>query len=254
MTQILTISGQRGGIGKTLTAVNLASALALYEKKTLLIDCDPRAVATQWMNLSETKYNLASFFSGKSNFSSTVSPTDLSHLDMIPSDFDLFFSSLELSKLTENETILRTAIRFGLPEKYDYIIIDSPSSWGFLTIVAHTAANFLIFPMCPDTVSRQDFECLLKLLGYIKNTHETNIKMAGLLANFCNSIDDVTNSSWYEYFSDLRDLIFQTVIPRGGQLPLILTNVKDKAADAFLEYTMELLSIFETNQKSEQTP
>ncbi len=252
MAHILTISGQRGGIGKTLTAVNLACGLALYEKKTLLVDCDPRAVGTQWMNLSESRHSLASFFSGKSSFSSAVVATELSHLDMIPAGFELFFASLNLSKLTANELILKTALRFGLSANYEYIIIDSPSSWGYLPIVAHAAADFLISPVHPEITSKQDFECLFQMLGYIKKTHETTVKIAGFLPNFCDSVSQISHCSWYEYFQDLQDLVFHTAIPKGKRLPMILTDVKDKAANAYLAYTRELISVFEINHEIEE--
>ncbi len=172
---------------------------------------------------------------------------------MIPGGFDLFFASLSLCKLTANELILRTALRFGLPDDYEYIIIDSPSSWGYLPLVAHAAANFLISPVHPDITSKQDFECLFKMLGYIKKTHGTTVKIAGFLPNCCDTSKQISKCSWYKYFQDLQDLVFHTAIPRGGLLPMILADAKDKAADAYLAYTQELISAFEIHHENGET-
>ncbi|WP_022669385.1 ParA family protein [Desulfospira joergensenii] len=249
MSNIFTISGQRGGIGKSITAVNLAASLALLEKKTLLIDCDPRAAATEWSGAGPYTHDIASLLSGKAGFMDTVTRTGLGYLDILPAGFELFFTGLRLAKLTSNEKILRIFIRTDVDPVYEYIIIDSPSSWGYLSVAALTAADWMISPVCPGIQSEWDFTCLLKLVNYVRKTHEVPLKLGGFLFNRCRTGEGPESFLKDQNLMEIKDLIFRTVIPEDPAVvkasdPLSLKNIKTPAASAYLEFAKEIVSTF----------
>lgn len=249
MSIVLTISGQKGGIGKSVTAVNLAASLALFEKKTLLIDCDPRASATQWAAQGPYTHEISSVLSGKAGFMDCVTSTQLRYLDILPSGFDLFFTGLKLSKLTANEKILRIFLRTDVDPVYSYIIIDAPSSWGYLSVAALAAADWMISPVCPGVHSERDVSCLLKLVNYVRKTHEVSLKVGGFLFNRCRTKEEPETFLRDQTLTEIKDLIFQTCIPEDPALerassPLALKNLKTPAAVAYLDFAKEIVSTF----------
>ena len=249
MSNILTISGQKGGIGKSVTAVNLAASLALFEKKTLLIDCDPRGSATEWAEAGPYTHDISSVLSGKAGFMDSVISTKLRFLDILPSGFDLFFAGLRLSKLTSNEKILRIFLRTDVDPMYEYIIIDSPSSWGYLSVAALTAADWMISPVCPAVHSEWDFSCLLKLVNYVRKTHEAPLKIGGFVFNRCQTGEEPENFLKEQNLVEIKDLVYQTIIPEDpavekASCPLVLTDMKTPAASAYLNFAKEIVSTF----------
>jgi len=190
MCKIITIAGQKGGTGKSVTAVNLAASLALLEKNTLLIDCDPQACSTEWSGIKDLDYNcdIASVFSGKARLTDAIVKTEFNYLDILPSGFNLFQVALKLSKKQTNEKLLRLLIR-EIKEDYDYIIIDAPSSYGFLSLSAICAADWLLICMTVQDNFLSDFHSLLKLIKYVRDFHNIPLKVAGILFNRCRQQD-----------------------------------------------------------------
>lgn len=253
MGKVLTISGQKGGSGKSVTAVNLAVSLALYEKKVLLLDCDPQGCATEWSGAKALGYShdLSSVFKGKTAMADAIVKTPLSFLDILPAGFELFPVSLQLAKTISNQKILRLFLE-DIESDYEYIIIDSPSSYGFLSIAALTAADWLVIAMAIQDNSVQDFQCLLKLIKYIRNTHGTPLKIAGLLFNRCKTKDEIMGFLADQNLLKVRDLVYSTFIPADPavkrsinlNLPLALNDVKSPAASAYLSFAKEVVSAF----------
>ncbi|MBA3009810.1 MAG: ParA family protein [Desulfobacula sp.] len=253
MSKVLTISGQKGGSGKSVTAVNLAACLSLYEKKTLLIDCDPQGSTTEWSGIKAMGYpfNLSSVLSGKATIIQAIVKTDFHYLDMLPAGFDLFEVALKLAGTVSNEKILRLLLE-DIEQEYDYIIIDAPSSYGFLSVAALTAADWLVIAMSTRHNAVEDFHCLLKLIKYIRHTHKNFLKIASILFNRCKTDAEIDQFLADQNLSEIKDLICPTFIPEDEavknaidkKIPLVLYDIKSPASSAYLRFAKEMVLVF----------
>ncbi len=253
MGKTLTISGQKGGSGKSVTAVNLATSLALYEKKVLLLDFDPQGSATEWSGAKElgVTFDISSVLIGQSTLAQATVKTQLSCLDILPSGFALLPVSLQLARTVANQKILRLFLD-EIESDYEFIIIDAPSSYGFLSIAALTAADWLVIAMTPQGSSTNDFHCLLKLIKYVRMTHEIPLKIAGLLFNQCKTKGEISDFIEGQNLSKTRELVYHTFIPADEavkqsidlKLPLALCDVKSPAASAYLSLAREVILAF----------
>ena len=249
MSKILTIVGQRGGTGKSVTAVNLATSFALLEKHTLLIDSDPQRSATQWCGIKDRDYtcDIASVLSAKVKFTDAIVKTEFTYLDIMPSGFNLFQVAGKLAKHSGNEKLLRLFLK-DVEKEYDYIIIDSPSSYGFLSMMAMTAADWLIVCMSIPQSSVEDFHGLLRCVKYIRTFHHVPLKIAGLLFNRCKSKEEILSFLDRQALSDAKQLVFKTFIPKDEKIgksidlkiPAALHDIKGPAASAYLNLAKEV--------------
>jgi len=253
MVKVVTISGQKGGSGKSVTALNLAASLALYGKKTLLVDCDPQGSATEWSGIKALGYpfDLSSVLSGKATIMDAIVNTEFNHLDILPAGFNLFLVASKLARRVPNEKILRLFLE-DIEDDYDYIIIDAPSSYGFLSVAALTAADWLIISMCPRYSSAQEFGCLLQLIKYIRNTHETPLKIINILFNRCKTNREIDQFLGDQDLPETRDLVSHTFIPEDetvkraidSKMPLALYDIKCPASSAYLSFAKEMVLVF----------
>ncbi|MBU8911206.1 MAG: ParA family protein [Desulfobacterales bacterium] len=253
MGKIITIAGQKGGAGKSVTAVNLATSLALLEKNTLLIDCDLQGCSTQWCGINGLDYNydLASVLSGQAKITDAVIKTKVNYLDVIPAGFNLFQVALKLAKNHENEKILRLFLR-DIKDEYEYIIIDPPSSYGFLSVTAMTAADWLLVCMSVHHNSVEDFHCLLQAVKYIRTTHKVPLKIAGCLFNRCETKEDVPSFLEDQALPDIKQMVYDTFIPEDDnikksidlKIPAALHDIKSPAAEAYLSFAKEIHFFF----------
>jgi chromosome partitioning protein len=253
MSTTLTIAGQRGGTGKSVTAVNLAASFALLEKNTLLIDTDPQRSATHWCGIKKADYtnDLASVLSGRVKFIDAVIKTELTCLDIIPSGFKLFQVAAKLAKHTENEKLLRLFLK-DVEKNYDYIIIDAPSSYGFLSMMAITAADWLLVCMSIPQTATEDFQDMLRCVKYIRSLHQVSLKIAGLVFNRCGSKEEALFFLDHHALSDAKELVLNTVIPKDDtieksisrKIPAALYDIKGRAASAYLDLANEVHFFF----------
>jgi len=253
MRNVLTISGLKGGTGKSTTALNLSASVALYGKKVLLVDCDPQASVSQW-HRTDSKGNdldLAQVLAGRINVPDAVSGTDIDGLDILPAGFGLFSMSLKLTRRTDNEKLLRLVID-EIEQDYDIIILDSPSSCGYLSIAALTAADWLAAVAIPDEDWISDFHSLIKIVRYIRKSHNAPLGIAGILFNRCNSEEQMEHHAVPEVLEQIRPLIYKTMIPDDDMLykeqpslsPLSLHDVKARASQAYLGMAREIICAF----------
>ncbi len=252
MCRFITIAGQKGGSGKTVTSVNLAASLALLEKKTLLVDCDPqaRSSACSGMTPSTPVNTLTSVLSGIVEPAEAVSKTMLSFLNILPCDFNLFQRATKLSLNSGNEKLLKLFLN-DFKEQYDYVIIDSPSSFSFLSVSAMLAADWLIIPFSSSVSSIESFTLLLKMIQFIRKKFHSTIKIAGLLPVLTNRHEIDAFLKRYEQ-KVLKDILYSTCVPRDIKIaeaenkgrPVALYDVSTKGAKAYLDFAWELDSFF----------
>ncbi len=253
MRKVLTISGLRGGSGKSITALNLSVSVALYEKKVLLVDCDPQAGASQWCKEANLKngHDLAQVLSGRITIPDAVSKTPIEGLDILPAGFGLFSLSLKLTRRRDNEKLLRLVIDEVLDD-YDMVILDAPSSCGYLSIAALTAADWLAAVVTPDQDWINDFQALIKIVRYIRKSHNAPLGIAGILFNQCNSKEEMEYGTAPDALAPIRPLIYQTMIPsddtvdknRPKTSPVALYDVKNPLAQAYLGMAQEVICAF----------
>jgi chromosome partitioning protein len=253
MKNVLTISGLKGGTGKSTTALNLSASVALYGKKVLLVDCDPQASVSQWhkMNSKGIDHDLAQVMAGRIRIPDAVSGTDIDGLDILPAGFGLFSMSLKLTRRIDNEKLLRLVID-EIKHDYDLIILDAPSSCGYLSIAALTAADRLAAVVIPDEDWVSDFHSLIRIARYIRQSHNIPLGIAGILFNRCNSEKQMENHADPKVFEQIRPLIYKTMIPYDETLdkeqsflsPLSLYDIKGQASQAYLAMAREIICAF----------
>lgn len=224
------------------------------KKKVLVVDCDPRASATSWIRHTDSskELTLSSILRNTAVPEDVVAHTNLAFLDLVPAGFDLFSTGQSLSGDISGQTLLKQVVQHHFSPKYDYIIIDAPSAFGFLSMLAMAAGDWLLMPVDPDRTSNQDCQCLLKLVHYIRKTHHTRLRIAGFVFNGCRASQNIPEILENKNLSYLSDLVFDTVIPldvtvaraMDRQLPLVLEDIHSPAGQAFLRFAKEIDSIF----------
>jgi chromosome partitioning protein len=251
----ITITGQRGGNGRSVAAVNISASLALLEKKTLLVDCDPRACSTLISSAehehSPDSFDLSSVLTGKVDLTRAILKTRLGFMDVLPSSFDLFHAALSLSRNAGNERALRIFLR-ELKAEYDYIIIDPPASYSFLTAMAMAAADWLILPFHCTPEAVQDLRSLLWMVHHVKGNFQRDLKIAGVFFNRCSSRDEIDLFLEKEDLRGVEEIVFKSFIPQDNALvkasrlgrPLPLFDIESAGARAYLDLANELTSFF----------
>nr|WP_319493157.1 AAA family ATPase [uncultured Desulfobacter sp.] len=253
MGHVLTISGLKGGTGKSITALNLSACLALYEKKVLLVDCDPLAPVSQWnrTDANGNDHDLAQVLAGKINTCDAVFPSEIDGLHVLPAGFDLFSISLKLARRMDNEKLLRLVVD-EIKQEYDIIIIDAPSSCGYLNIAALTAADLFAAVVIPGEDWTRNFHSLMKIVRYIRRAHKTPLGIAGILFNKCSNKKQMEKHAIPEVLEQIRPLIYETMIPDDKRLdqkqfslsPLPLRDIKAQGSQAYLGLAREIICSF----------
>ena len=252
MSKVITIAGQKEKTGKSVTAVNLSASLALLEKKILLVDCDSQASATAWSGVfnSEDNFDLGGLFSGKKSIKEVILKTDLEYLWVMPSNINLYNIGLKLSKRAENQKVLRLFLK-EIKDDFDYIIIDSPSLYGFLSITALTASDWVMTSFFAKEDFMKNLNDLLKLVKVVRRKHKIPVKFAGIILNKCSKKQrDIFLKK--KDIRDVRDIIFKTTIPDDESVhkttekskPSALYDIKSRATVKYLELAEELIAGF----------
>ena len=247
MGKIISVINQKGGVGKTTTAVNLAASLSALEKKVLLIDMDPQGNATSMSSIKEeenfnTIYDMMADPAVKA-----VYPTKLPSLKVIPCNFNLTGAEIELLEVENREFVLKETLK-KLKDKFDFIVIDSPPTLNILTVNNMVASNGIIIPIQCEYFALEGLSRIMETMKSIKNLNPS-VEIYGILLTMYDKRVKLT----YEVENDVRehfgDLAFQTVIPRNVKLsespsfgmPILLYDVASIGAKKYLELAEEFL-------------
>ena len=257
MTKIIAICNQKGGVGKTTTAVNLAASFAALEKKTLLIDMDPQGNASQGLGFMESQetdiHEILDMADNPDNMTfenlkPAIADTTLDYLKVITSGPDLAVMEIELVNAMSREHRLERIIKV-LKDEFEFIIIDAPPSLNLLTLNVLTAATSVLIPVQCEYYALQGMTELFKTIREVQKNLNANLKIEGaLLTMFANN--NLSKQVAEEVRENLADTVFQTVIPRNVRLseapshgkPVILYDVQSSGSQSYMKLAEEILN------------
>lgn len=250
MGKIIAIANQKGGVGKTTTAINLAASFAALEFKTLIIDADPQANSTSGLGINPktVEKSIYDCMVNGDNAEELVMKTDIAYLDLIPSSIDVAGAEVEMVNLHEREHKMKQAVAV-VKEKYDFIIVDCSPSLALVTINAITAADSVLIPVQCEYFALEGLGKLLSTIRIIKSRLNPELDVEGILLTMYDSRLRLSNQVVEEVKAHFEDLMFDTIIPRNTKLsespsfglPVIAHDAESKGAVSYINLAKEIL-------------
>jgi len=250
MGKIIAIANQKGGVGKTTTAVNLAAALGVLEKKVLLIDADPQANATSGLgvDLNSIKLGTYQLLDHSIKIEDTIISTESPNLDLIPSHIDLVASEIELVDKASREYMLKKAL-VGSTDLYDYILIDCAPSLGLITLNSLVAANAVIIPIQCEYFALEGLGKLLNTIKSVQKLHNKDLDIEGLLLTMYDTRLRLSNQVVEEVKKHFGKMVFKTIIQRNIRLSeapsfgedIITYDASSRGAKSYLSLGSEII-------------
>ena len=257
MGKIIGVANQKGGVGKTTTAVNLAAALGVLEKKVLLIDADPQANATSGLGIEEVNYSTYNLLEHSADVKDCIQKTSSPNLDLVPSHIDLVAAEIELVDRDKREKKKKKALE-EVKSEYDYIIIDCAPSLGLITVNALTAADSVIIPIQCEYFALEGLGKLLNTVKNVQKIHNNDLDIEGLLLTMYDSRLRLSNQVVEEVNTHFPEMVFETVISRNVRLSeapsfgesILMYDAESKGAIQYIQLAEEVLLKNEKLQKA----
>jgi len=251
MSKVIAIANQKGGVGKTTTAINLAASLAVLEKKVLIIDADPQANTTSGLNFppdDDQQRTLYEVMIGTRDIKDTLIQTEMSNLQMIPSHINLVGAEIEMLDTEDRESILKKALA-PIRDNYDYIIIDCSPSLGLITVNSLTAADSIMIPVQPEFFALEGLGKLLQTIRLVQAGPNPDLTIEGFVITMFDGRTKVHAQVVAQLREHFKEMVFNTIIQRNIRLseapshgkPIILYDVMSNGTSNYLNLAKEVL-------------
>jgi chromosome partitioning protein len=248
VSKIISISNQKGGVGKTTTAINLGASLAVAEKRVLLVDLDPQGNASSGIGVSPNGSTSYEFMLGSASMGETVQNTLIGFLDVMPADRRLAGAEIELVGEPQREHFLKKALR-PIKDRYDYIVIDTPPSLGLLTLNALTAADSVLIPIQCEYYALEGLSQLLSTVQLVQRSLNPELRLEGVLLTMYDRRLKLSNQVAEEAIDFFGETVYETKIPRNVRLseapsfgkPILLYDVECVGSKSYLDLATEVI-------------
>jgi chromosome partitioning protein len=248
MTKIVALANQKGGVGKTTTAINLGASIAACERRVLLVDLDPQANATSGIGVMDAKRSMYDVLIDKMPLSEIIRPTEIATLFVAPGSVDLVGAEVELRDAIGREYFLKRVLD-PVASEYDYIFIDLPPSLGLLTVNGLTAAHSVLVPLQAEYFALEGVSQLLATIERVQGAVNSALEIEGIVLTMYDERMNLTRQVAEEVRTHFGDKVYRTVIPRNVRLseapsfgkPIILYDIRSRGSEAYVALAKEFI-------------